>query len=179
MVERSREQRDQEILLAYEEVGEVLKQLEEKEGFDENASYYNRLKLIKDQIATERRLIEELSLPCRFILEHFSFFLGKLDYTLGFKCGKIEAGRGLLSAITVEEWGNVRLFLGSIELSWRDADYQYMFYPDKVVLRPNDISKSEIYLYFSYAFKYSDLLKQYQDVANDPQTIYWHEDLEC
>ena len=132
-MEHAREQRDQEILLAYEEIGEVIKKLEEKEGFDENTSYYNRLKLIKDQIATERRMIEELSLPCRYILEHFSFFLGKLDYTLGFKCGKIEAGRGLLSAITVEEWGNVRLFLCSIELSLRDADYQYMFYPDKVV----------------------------------------------
>lgn len=175
----SREQQDQEILLAYEEVGEILKKLEEKEGFDENASYYTRLKLIKDQIATERRLIEEISLPCRFILEHFSLFLGKFDYTLGFKCGKIQAGRGLLSAITVEEWGNIRLSLGSIELSWRDADYQYMFYPDKVILRPNDISKGEIYLYFSYAFKYSDLLKQYQDVADDPQTSYWHEDLVC
>ena len=178
-MEGSREQQDQEILLVYEEVGEVLKRLEEKEGVDENTSYYSRLKLIKDQIATERRLIEEISLPCRFILEHFSFFLGKPDYTLGFKYGKIQAGRGLLSAITVEEWGNIRLSLGSIELSWRDAEYQYMFYPDKVILRPNDLSKGEIYLYFSYAFKYSDLLKQYQDVASDPQTCYWHEDLVC
>lgn len=84
-----------------------------------------------------------------------------------------------MSAITVEEWGNIRLSLGSIELSWRDAEYQYMFYPDKVILRPNDLSKGEIYLYFSYAFKYSDLLKQYQDVASDPQTCYWHEDLVC
>ena len=176
-MERTRAQRDQEILLAYEEIGEVLKNLEEKEGLDETTSYYNRLKLLKDQIVTERRLIEELSLPCRFILEHFSFFLGKPDYTIGFKYGKVQAGRGLLTAIGVEEWGNVRLSLGGIELTWRDADYQYMFYPDKVILRPNDISKSEICLYFSYAFRYSDLLAQFQDVAVHPQTVYWHDDL--
>lgn len=74
-MEGSREQQDQEILLAYEEVGEVLKRLEEKEGVDENTSYYSRLKLIKDQIATERRLIEEISLPCPLYIGALFIFL--------------------------------------------------------------------------------------------------------
>lgn len=176
MVE-NRETRDQALLLMCEEVGEALKKIEELEGFNENTSYYCRLKVLKDKIDTERRMIEDVSLPCRFILEHFSFFLGKLDYTLGFKHGKIQAGRGILTDINIAEWGNVRLSIGSVEIAWRDADYQYMFYPDKVVLRPNDLSKGEIYLYFSYAFKYSDLLEQYQAAAEHPQTAYWHDDL--
>lgn len=176
-MEKTREQRDREILLMCEEVGEALKKIEGLDTFNENTSYHCRLKVLKDKIESERRMIEDISLPCRFILEHFSFFLGKLDYTLGFKHGKIQAGRGLLSDINIAEWGNVRLSIGNVEITWRDADYQYMFYPDKVVLRPHDISKGEIYLYFSYAFKYSNLLEQFQDVAHHPQTAYWHEDL--
>ena len=174
---RNREDIAEQILAICEEIENSLKKAEQLPEYNGSSSYYCRLNTIKEKIETERRVNEEISLPCRLILEHFSFFLGKWDYTVGFKFGKIQAGRGLLTDIKVAEWGNVTLSIGNAEIVWRDADYQYMFYPDKVVLRPNDISKSDIHLYFSYSFKYGNLLDQFQDVAKDAQTIYWHEEL--
>ena len=59
----------------------------------------------RGKITTERRLIEEVSLPCRFILEHFSTFLGRLDHTVGFSWGQqFELGRGTLNNIYIHEW---------------------------------------------------------------------------
>ena len=168
---------DQQILLICEEIEHSFKQAESKSEYDDQSPYFCRINLLKTKIATERRIIEEISRPCRFILDHFSLFLDKWDYTIGFKYGNMQAGRGLLSDIKVGEWGNVSLMIGNSEIAWRDADYQYLFYPDKVILRPQDISKTDIAFYFSYAFKYSNLLSEFQDVAQDPQTIYWHEEL--
>ena len=31
--------------------------------------------------------------------------------------------------------------------------------------------------YFSYAFKYGNVLSRFPEVAKDPQTIYWHQDM--
>ena len=69
------------------------------------------------------------------------------------------------------------LIIDSLEITWRDADYNYMFYPDKVILRPKAAGKSDIFLYFSYAFKYGNVLSRFPEVASDPQTIYWHQEL--
>ena len=38
---------------------------------------------------------------------------------------------------------------------------------------PKAAGKNDIYLYFSYAFKYGNVLSRFADVADDPQTIYW------
>lgn len=176
-MERSRADIDQQILIICEEIENNLNSAEILSECNESTPYYNRFGILKAKVETERRLVEEISLPCRFILEHFSLFLGKWDYTVGFKFGKVQTGRGLLSDLRVAEWGNVHLIIGNTEINWRDVDYQYMFYPDKVIVRPKDISKADIYLYFSYAFKYSSCLKQFQDVQNHEQTLYWHEDL--
>ena len=152
-MEQDRAALDQELLLICEDIEQCLKRAEQLPDYNDSSSYYCRLITLKEKIATERRLQEEISLPCRFLLEHFSLFLGKWDYSIGCKYGQMQGGRGILT------------------------DYNYMFYPDKVILRPKAAGKADIYLYFSYAFKYGNVLSRFADVANDPQTIYWHQEL--
>ena len=172
-----REALDQQLLLICEDIEQCLKRAELLPDYNDSSSYYCRLVTLKEKVATERRLQEELSLPCRFLLEHFSLFLGKWDYTIGCKYGQMQRGRGMLSDIKISQWGNVSLVIDGLEITWRDADYNYMFYPDKVILRPKAAGKNDIYLYFSYAFKYGNVLSRFADVADDPQTIYWHQEL--
>ncbi|MFZ5943258.1 MAG: hypothetical protein ACOYVD_04055 [Bacillota bacterium] len=177
-MQESRKNLDQKLLETYEDLNMAFWQLQESlKEIPKNLPSLERLNIIKRRLTTERRLIEEISLPCRFILEHFTTFMGKLDHTLGYKVGQFQVGRGLLSDFHIEEWGNVVLYLGNVQLTWRDADYLYYFYPDKVILRSCDRTKPEIQLFFSFAFKYSHLLEMYQDVNQHKQVEYWHEDL--
>ncbi len=172
-------ERDQRYLDALEEITKTLRHCKEKYNLleDENHPLALRFKIIEDKLTTERRLLEELSLPCRFILEHFTTFMGKPDQTIGFRLGMLEVGRGMLNDFSVNEWGNVNIIIGNVRLGWRDKDYQYLFYPDKVILRSYDRSKPEIQLLFNFAFKYSKLIPEFAKVAEDEQTLYWHPDL--
>lgn len=176
-MEQDRTALDQELLLICEDIELCLKRAEQLPDYNDSSSYYCRLITLKEKIATERRLQEEISLPCRFLLEHFSLFLGKWDYTIGCKYGQVQRGRGSLTDIKIGEWGNVILMIDGMEVTWRDADYLYMFYPDKVILRPKAVGKNDIYLYFSYAFKYGNIVSRFADVASDPQTLYWHQEM--
>jgi len=169
---------DNKLLEVYEDLSRTFRHV--KESLAEIPSQYpglERWTRFEIKLTTERRLIEEISLPCRFILEHFTSFMGKPDHTLGYRVGQFQVGRGLLSDFCIEEWGNVKLNLGNVELTWRDEDYRYFFYPDKVILRPCERTKPEIHLYFSFSFKYSHLLEMYLDVKEHPQVEYWHNDL--
>lgn len=164
---------------AYEEITGLSWRCKEKYRLtdQENHPQSIRFKALLDKLTTERRLIEEVSLPCRLILEHFSTFMGKPDHTVGFRLGLLEVGRGVLNDFTIDEWGNVHLIIGNISLGWRDKDYQYLFYPDKVIFRSYDRSKPEIHIFFNFAFKYSKLLPEFAEVPEDEQTLYWHPDL--
>lgn len=172
-------ERDHKYLEAIEEITQTLWRCKEQYGLveEENHPQTLRIKAIEEKITTERRLIEEVSLPCRFILEHFSTFMGKFDQTIGFRLGLLEVGRGMLNDFTINEWGNVYLIIGNIRLGWRDKDYQYLFYPDKVILRSYDRSKPEIHLFFNFAFKYSKLIPEFKEIPTDEQTLYCHPDL--
>ncbi len=177
-VER-RLERDREYLEAIEEITKTLRRCKEQYNLteEENHPEVIRFKIIEEKLTTERRLLEEVSLPCRFILEHFSTFLGKTDQTIGFSFGLLEVGRGPLNDFSINEWGNVYIVIGNVRLGWRDKDYQYLFYPDKVILRAYDQSKPEIHLSFNFAFKYSKLIPEYLGVPDDEQTFYCHPDL--
>lgn len=174
-----RHERDQKYLEILEEITQTLWRCKEKHGLEteENHPQALRLKDLEGRLTTERRLIEEVSLPCRFILEHFSTFMAKADHTIGFRFGTLEVGRGILNEFSIDEWGNIFVTIGNICLSWRDNDYQYLFYPDKVILRSYDRSKPEIHLFFNFAFKYSKILPEYSDLPDDEQTLYCHPDL--
>lgn len=174
-----RQERDQRFLEAYEEITQNLWRCKEKYNLveEENHPSAIRLKALEDKLTTERRLIEEISLPCRLILEHFSTFIGKPDHSMGFSFGQLEVGRGTINDFSISEWGNIYIDIGNVRLSWRDNDYQYLFYPDKVILRSIDRSKPEIHIFFNFAFKYSKILDEFKKVAADKQTIYCHPDL--
>lgn len=174
-----RHERDKRYQEAFEDITQVLWRCKDKYNLteEENHPQTLRYKLLMERCTTERRLLEEVSLPCRFILEHFSTFMGKLDHTIGFRFGTLDVGRGNLNDFSIDEWGNIFLIIGSIRLGWRDADYQYLFYPDKVILRSYERSKPEIHLFFNFAFKYSKLIPEFAEVAEHEQTLYWHPDL--
>lgn len=177
---KKRQERDARYLAALEEITQNFWHCKEKYNLAEEENYPSvlRLKALEEKLTTERRLLEEVSLPCRFILEHFTVFMGKSDHTVGFSLGQqLELGRGSINDFSIQEWGNVCLVIGNVHLCWRDQDYQYLFYPDKVVLRSVDRSKPEIHLFFNFAFKYSKILDEFRDVATDKQTLYCYPDL--
>ncbi len=130
------------------------------------------------KIRTSRRAIEEISKPCRMMLEHFSFFLGDYTHSMGYKVGQFLDGRAVLVDFEVEEWGNIILNLGNVTLKWRDEDYIYLFYPDKVMIKSKNRSNPDIHLSFSFSFKYTKVHLRYKDIKDDPQVEYWHEDFE-
>lgn len=171
---------DAEVLLLCEDLQETLKKFKTKMSWsdDEDLSLQKRLALIDKAIDSERRLIEEISLPGRYIVEHFTAILNETSYSMGFQYRELKGSRGPLTDISIGEWGTITVKVGNIEMSWRDQDVQYMFYPDQVVVRPKDSAEDEIAFFFSYSFKYAPgRLKKFQAVKDDPQTAYWHESL--
>lgn len=175
-------QSDAEILLLCEDLINCLNRHKSLSGTTdaerESSPIGRRLNFIRQRIETERRLIEEVSAPGRLLIEHLSLFAGKMDYTIGFIYGNIKTGRGLLSGVRIGEWGTITLDIGDVSLCWRDADVGYMFYPDRIIIRPKDSGQDDITLFFSYSFKYDkDLIKAFQDVQENEQTLYWHDDM--
>ncbi|HEX3014856.1 MAG TPA: hypothetical protein VHQ46_00500 [Desulfobacteria bacterium] len=135
-----------------------------------------RLEDIQQMAASERRLIEEVSTPCRFILEHLSEQQAR-EVTLGVETDNFKT-KAPVSGILIGEWGKVQIKLGSVNVAWRDAGSQYYFYPDKVEIRPLDERRSGFQLFFALPFKSSPgLLQRYPDLKQHEQVGYWHEDL--
>lgn len=140
--------------------------------------YKTLLEKSADNIRTSRRSIEDLSLPCRMMLEHFTYFMGDYNHSMGFKLGQLLEGRAVLIDFVVQEWGNIILNLGNLTLRWRDEDYRYLFYPDKVMLKSKNRSNPDIHLSFSFSFKYTQVHRRYGEIKDHPQVEYWHEELE-
>lgn len=173
-----RKELDQILLEIYEDLTKSHWLAKEKlNKYNQDCPQISRFLLFDEKLATERRLIEDISLPCRLILEHLTTFVGNLEQTIGYKVGKYQVGRALLNSFQIKEWGNIVLNLGNVQLTWRDEEYKYLFYPDKVILRSCDRNKPEIHLNFSFYFKYSHVLDRFTDVQEHPQVEYWHEDL--
>lgn len=171
---------DDDILLLCEDLQNVLRSFKVEHPWVEGdeTALGKRIATIEKAILSEQRLIEDISLPGRFIVEHFSTMLNEIGYSMGFQYREVKSGRGPLNNVVVGSWGTITIKVGDIELSWRDQDVQYMFYPDQVVVRPKDSAEDEMTFYFSYSFKYAlGQLKLYQGVKDDPQTAYWHSSL--
>ncbi len=173
-----RQERDRKYLEALEDISQTLWRSKKEYGLtEESHPQALRLKEIEEKLTRERRIVEEISLPCRLILEHFSTFLKKSDHVIGFRLGLLEVGKGILNDFSIDEWGTIYLEIGNIRLGWHDKDYQYLFYPDKVILRSYDRSKPEIQLIFNFAFKYSKILPEFNDLTDHEQTLYCHPDM--
>jgi hypothetical protein len=176
-----REERDTRYITALEELNQTIRRITdeylEEDKDPEFQSHRLRFRYLEDMVASERRLIEEVSPPCRLILEHLSTFLDQPDRGIGIRYGQIRYSNGDFLGFAINEWGHVTLKIGNCRITWRDDEYQYMFYADKAVLRPYDISKPEISLYFTFSLKYTKLLEEFPDVPGHPQTAYYQPDL--
>lgn len=151
---------------------------EDKDQLKDNL-YKTLLGKSANSLITSRRAIEDISLPCRMMLEHFTYFMGDYTHSMGFRVGQLLEGRAVLVDFVVQEWGNIILNLGNLTLRWRDEDYRYLFYPDKVMLKSKNRSNPDIHLSFSFSFKYTQVHHRYADIKENPQVEYWHEDLEA
>ena len=176
-----RQDRDARYLAALEEltlsIRRVSEGLERGERGSEYQTQKSRFDSIKDMVDSERRLIEEVSPPCRLIIEHFSTFLDQPDRGVALSYGQSRYAEGAYLGYSINEWGHVTLKIGNCHITWHDEEYQYMFYADRVVLRALDIQKPEISLAFRFPLKYSKLLDEFGDVPGHPRTAYYQPDL--
>jgi hypothetical protein len=178
-VVEKRMNRDQRFLSLLEDVTLALRKSKTAYQLDEESDHpqLNRLHHLETLLATERRLIEEISPPCRLVLEHFTLLRDRPDQMIRFRYDLIEAGKGSFHGFVINEWGHVTVNIGNTFIAWRDEDYQYMFYPNKIILRALDATKPELHFAFDFSLKYSRLLEDFRDVPVHPHTIYIHPDL--
>ena len=176
-----RQSKDARYLTALEDLTQIIRQAAgESAAGDADPEFQSqrlRFRYLEELVSTERRLIEEVSPPCRLILEHFSTFLNQPDRSIGVRYGQSSYTNGDYLGFTINEWGHVTLRAGNFRITWRDDEYRYMFYSDKVILRAYDIQKPEITISFNFPLKYSKLLKEFRDVPDHPQTAYYQPDL--
>jgi hypothetical protein len=171
--------RDQRSLSFLEDMTAALRKSKSAYNLDEEVDYpqWSRLQHLEIILASERRLLEEISLPCRLVLEHFTSLVDHPDQMIHFRYDLIETGKGSFHGFVINEWGHVTVHIGSTSIAWRDGDYQYMFYPDKIILRALDATRPELHFSFNFAFKYSWLLENFPDIPVHPQTVYVHPNL--
>ncbi len=136
------------------------------------------LEEIQQIVASERRLVEDISLPCRFLLEHLTQ-LQLRGAALELETENLVQAKSPITGIMVQEWGKVRLRLGGLDICWRDTESKYYFYPDKVEIRPKDERIRGFELFFSFPFKSSHgLLERFPELKEHEQVAYWHSELE-
>jgi hypothetical protein len=176
-----RAERDQHYLAAVEEITEALRRSVVKDQDQNKDSEFHTQKIryaqLETLVASERRLLEEISLPCRLVLEHFTSFTDQPDRSIGVRYGLSQYSNASYQGFRINEWGHVTLKLGNYQITWRDDEYEYMFYSDKIILRAYDIQKPEICFSFNFSLKYSKVLEDFLDVTKHVQTGYYQPDL--
>ncbi len=128
-----------------------------------------------EELGSLRRIFEDISLPARLILEHLleSKHQGGL---VALEAEHLRQAPSGVKAVQVQEFGIIKLTLGELEIAWRDNDYSYYFYPDKVVLHATD-EKSALKLFFSLGFR-RQLVELFPDLADSPNVVYIHPQME-
>ncbi|MDR3602719.1 MAG: hypothetical protein P4L49_19950 [Desulfosporosinus sp.] len=137
--------------------------------------HVRKFERLLDELLSERRIFEDISIPARLIVEQL--------LESQFKVGQVALEAEYLKqpftgveSVKVEEFGIIRVKLGEVEISWRDGNYSYYFYPDKVELRAAD-EKSAIKLLFSIAFN-RQTLERFPEILTSPRVVYIHPQLE-
>lgn len=128
-----------------------------------------------EEIRNHRRILEEISLPARLVVEHLMGIQLKTGQ-VGLETGQLSQGLSSIRGINIEQFGIIKVLLGELEVTWRDEDYSYYFYPDKVELRAKD-EKSGVKLFFSIAFT-RQAVETYPDLLKSPKVSYIHPQLE-
>ncbi|SPF33147.1 conserved hypothetical protein [Candidatus Desulfosporosinus infrequens] len=128
-----------------------------------------------DDLLSERRVLEDISIPARLIVEQLlesQFKVGQVALEAEY----LRQSFASVESVKVEEFGIIRVKLGNVEISWRDGNYSYYLYPDKVELRATD-EKSAIKLLFSIAFN-RQTLERFPEILTSPKVVYIHPQLE-
>lgn len=134
-----------------------------------------QLERVVEMLRAQRRILEELSTAARIVVEQL------LESELKGGQVAVEAEHftqayEYVRHIRVQEFGLITVRLGALEISWRDSNYTYYFYPDKVELRAVD-EKSAIKLFFSRAFGLQ-MIEQFPELLASPNVAYIHPQLE-
>jgi hypothetical protein len=161
---------DQILLESFERIFQVLK--DETLNLQGTKSVHvERIRQWEKEIRAYSRILEDISLPARLILEHIL----QMKYKSGqmaVEAENIVQDFSGINEVRVEEFGVIKISTGNIQLAWRDGIYNYLLYPDKVELRTVD-EKSTIKLFFSHNFGRQDVHK-FSAVAESPQLLYLH-----
>ena len=128
-----------------------------------------------EDLRSQRRIFEDISIPARLIVEH----LIELQYKAGqvaLEAEHLSLSLSNVAAVNVGEFGIIKLRFGELDIYWRDGDYSYYFYPDKVELRAVD-EKSSIKLFFSIDFsRYT--IEKFPDIRQTSNVRYIHPQIE-
>ncbi|HWQ72329.1 MAG TPA: hypothetical protein VN370_08420 [Desulfitobacteriaceae bacterium] len=137
--------------------------------------HVTKLETWSEDLRSQRRIFEDISLPARLIIE----YLLELQYNGGQVAIELDHLRlfpNNVCNVKVEEFGVIKVVLGDIEIFWRDYDYYYYFYPDKVELRAND-ERSSIKLFFSLDFS-KHISARLAELNELPNIKYIHPQIE-
>jgi len=121
------------------------------------------------------RILEDISLPARLILEHILELKHKAGQ-MSVESESVNQGFSMINEVGVEEFSVIKISIGTIELSWRDQEYNYLLYPDKVELRTVD-EKAMIRFFFSHNFG-RQFIHRFSEVINSSKMLYIHPVLE-
>ncbi|HHV64162.1 MAG TPA: hypothetical protein GXX46_03685 [Peptococcaceae bacterium] len=165
---------DQILLESFEHIFQVLKQ-ETARLKEVKSIHAERVRFLEKEIRSHARILEDISLPARFILEHIL----ELKYKAGqmaVEAENITQGFSPINDVWVEEFGVIKIATGSLILNWRDQLYNYLLYPDKVEFRTID-EKATIKLFFSHVFTRQEISK-FASLQNSPNVLYIHPSLQ-
>jgi hypothetical protein len=158
------------LLESFERIFRVIEN-ESKNLKDVKSIHVERVRHWEKEIRGYARILEDISLPARLILEHILELKVKSGQ-IAFEAENMVQGFSKIHDVRVEEFGIIKILMGNIQLTWRDEIYNYLLYPDKVELRTMD-EKSTIKLFFSHIFGRQDVHK-FSAVAQSSQLLYIH-----
>lgn len=137
--------------------------------------HVQKMEQLLAELLSERRVFEDISIPARLIIEQLlesQFKVGQVALEAEY----LKQSFAGVESVKVEEFGLIRVKLGEVEISWRDGNYSYYLYPDKVELRATD-EKSAIKLLFSISFN-RQTLERFPEILTSPKVVYIHPQLE-
>jgi hypothetical protein len=137
--------------------------------------HVRKFEQILNELRSERRVFEDISIPARLIIEQLlesQFRVGQVALEAEYLRHPFTG----VEAVKVEEFGIISIKLGEVEITWRDGNYSYYLYPDKVELRAID-EKSAIKLFFSIPFN-RDILERFPELKTSSNVVYIHPQLE-
>lgn len=167
--------RDDELIL--ESLEEVYYSLQKaiKQGGDARSIHVLQWEKMADVIRSQRRIVEEISIPARLVCEQILECQAK-DGQIALEAENLRQTYSSVGSLQVGDFSLIHLTLGDLSFTWRDENYTYYFYPDKVELRAVD-EKSAVKLFFSIAFS-RQTVARFPEILTLPNVAYVHPQIE-